>query len=416
VQRVEGRLNAAIRTKENKVDEVVQRNLNSDLKMVSDQIESMISLETSLEGEIEAMSIRLEEFTSYYNELTQQQTVMDRLQLRLEGLEQTQLEIQAMKDRDDAEKVVMVQAASKPRQKAWPKWFVVIPGTAVVAFGLVLGLVFLRELTDKRVKYASDILGLPGSRLLGMIPDLADEPTDVARVEMAVRDHPASIIAESCRQCYASLVQTLSEKNIHSIMIVGGLPESGSTSVTVNLALTAIASGRRIAVIDANFRRPRIAELMGFDPSEQGLGEVLAGKVTVAEALKESREGIQILTAGNVSYRIFERLNTNGLSEVIDQLVDQVDIVLIDAPPLVVAGEALAIGSRVDGTVLVARAYSEQKGLVTRLIHQLTTQTNEFLGVILNRPRITAGGYYRENFKAMASYSTRDEEPAVEKK
>ena len=416
VQRVEGRLNAAIRTKENKVDEVVQRNLNSDLKMVSDQIESMTSLETSLEEDIEAMSIRLEEFTSYYNELKQKQNVMDRLQLRLEGLEQTQLEIQAMKDRDDAEKVVLAQAASKPRQKAWPKWYVVIPGTAVAAFGLVLGLVFLRELTDKRVKYASDVLGLPGSRLLGMIPDLADEPTDVARVEMAVRDYPASIIAESCRQCYASLLQTLSEKHIQSIMIVGGLPESGATSVTVNLALTAIASGRRIAVIDANFRRPRIAELMGFDPLEQGLGEILAGKATVAEALKESREGLQILTAGDVPYRIFERLNTNGLSEVIDQLVDQVDIVLIDAPPLVVAGEALAIGSRVDGTVLVARAYSEQKGLVARLIHQLTTQTNEFLGVILNRPRITAGGYYRENFKAMASYSTRDEEPAVEKK
>ena len=199
-------------------------------------------------------------------------------------------------------------------------------------------------------------------------------------------------------------------------MIVGGLPESGATSVTVNLALTAIASGRRIAVIDANFRRPRIAELMGFDPSEQGLGEILAGEATVEEALKETREGIQILTAGDVPYRIFEPLNTNGLSEVIDHLVDQVDIVLIDAPPLVVAGEALAIGSRVDGTVLVARAYSEQKGLVARLIHQLTTQTNVFLGVILNRPRITAGGYYRENFKAMASYSTRDEEPVVEKK
>jgi len=260
------------------------------------------------------------------------------------------------------------------------------------------------------------VMGLPGARLLGMVPDLADEPTDAARVEMIVRDHPASIVAESYRQCYSSLLQSVTDESISSIMVVGGLPDSGATSVTTNLAITALASGRSIAVVDANFRRPRVAELMGLEPNEVGLGEVLAGDATIEEALHKTREGITVLTAGDSASRVFERLNTEALSEVLEQLTARVDLVFIDAPPLVVAGEALAISNRVDATVLVARAYSEQKGLVARLVHQLSSQTSSFLGVILNRPRITAGGYYRENFKAMASYSSHDETPEIESK
>ena len=413
---VQARLNASILTKNDKIDEVVQRNLSSDLKATDDQIESMASLETSLQDEIDSMSIRLEEFTSYYNDLQQKQVVLDRLQLRLEGLEQTQLEIQAMKDRDDAEKVVLAQKASKPRQKAWPKWYVIIPGTAFAAFGLVLAIVFLREFTDKRVRYASDVLSLPGASLLGMVPDLTDEPTEAARVEMIVRDHPASILAESYRQCYSSLLRSVTDESIQSIMVVGGLPESGATSVTTNLAIIAIASGRSVAVIDANFRRPRVAELMGLDTNAAGLGEILAGVSTLEDAITETRDGIKVLTAGSSPYMVFERLNTEMLSNVIEQLAEQVDMILIDAPPLVVAGEAMAISSRVDATVLVTRAYKEQKGLLARLIHQLSSQTSTFLGVILNRPRITAGGYYQENFRAMANYSNQDKKTATDKK
>lgn len=411
VQTLNGKLSAAIRTKGDKVDEVVQRNLNSDLKTLSDEIESMSSLEKSLESDIDGMAVRLEEFTSYYNELKQKQSIMERLQLRLEGLEQTQLEIQAMKDRDDAEKVVLIQAASKPREKSWPKWYVVIPGTAVLSFGFVLGLVFLRELTDKRVKYASDVMGLPGARLLGMIPDLADDPTDASRVEMVVRDHPASIVAESFRQCYSSLLQSITEAEMHSIMVVGGLPESGGTSVTTNLALTAMASGRNVAIVDANFRRPRVADLMGINQEDAGLADLLTNDATLSEVMKQTQDGMKVITAGSSPNRVFERLNTKALTDVLDELKKETDIIFIDAPPMVVAGEALAIASRVDGTLLVARAYSEQKGLVARLIHQLSEQSSVFLGIILNRPRTTAGGYFRENFKAMASYSTRVEEP-----
>lgn len=407
---VEAQLHAAIKTRDEKIDSVVQRNLSAMLKMLNDSIESMANLEQTLEAEIEAMGIRLEEFTSYYQELQQKQRTVEQLERRLDGLEQTQLEIQAMKDRSDAEKVVLVASATKPREKSWPTWYVVIPGTAVMTFGLTFGIVFLRELVDKRVRYASDILSLPGARLLGMVPELDDDPSGAARVEMVVRDHPRSIVAESYRQCYSSLARPFAASNVSTVLVVGGMPESGTSSMAVNLSLTAVASGKRVALVDANFRRPRVAALFGIDEGEAGLGEVLSGETTLESVLHETQEGLFVLATGGASARIIERLSTDEFSRVLQQLSAKVDLVFVDAPPMVVAGESLAMAGHVDATVLVARAYAEQKGLVARLIHQLSEQSSEFMGVMLNRPRTTAGGYFRENFKAMAGYASQSEE------
>ena len=405
VQEYGQRVSAAERIKEERIDEVVQRNLASSLKSVKDSIESLTGLEQSLETEIETMGVRLEEFTGYFQILKQKQAVVERLQIRLDRLEQTQLEIQAMKDRDDAEKVILVQSASKPRIQSWPIWYIVIPGTAMFVFSFTLGTIFLRELLDKRLKYATDVFNLPGGRLIGVVPDIKDDPTDASRVEMVVRDHPSSVVSESFRQCCAGVMQSIEASGAQSIMISSGLPESGTTSVALNLAVTAIHSGRKVAVVDANFRRPRISDLMGLDPSEPGLGEVLSEEAPLSSVVKTSQDGLVVLPAGSPEYRIYERLNTSRFSSMLDELSTTVDLVIVDVPPLVVAGEGIAIASRVDASILVARAYSEQKGLIIRLIRQLSSQPSEFLGIILNRPRTTAGGYFKKNFAAMANYT-----------
>gem|GEM_PF-4728100 len=72
----------------------------------------------------------------------------------------------------------------------------------------------------------------------------------------------------------------------------------------------------------------------------------------------------------------------------------------------VIAGDGQAIAGKVDASILVVRAWQEQRGLVSRLAGQLGQAKAAFLGVILNRPRNTAGGYFRKNFEAMASYAS----------
>ena len=121
--------------------------------------------------------------------------------------------------------------------------------------------------------------------------------------------------------------------------------------------------------------------------------------------MQTSQEGIQIVTAGRPEHRTFERLDAEHLRSAIDALAKHVDVVFVDGPPAVVAGEAMGMADQVDATVLVVRAYSEQRGLVARLSRQLREQPSAFLGVVLNRPRNTAGGYFKRNYEAIASYA-----------
>ena len=71
-----------------------------------------------------------------------------------------------------------------------------------------------------------------------------------------------------------------------------------------------------------------------------------------------------------------------------------------------VAGDGLALANKVDATIMVLRAMSEKRGLVARIRDQLTDSRSEFLGVVVNAVRASAGGYMRQNIKAAYEYQS----------
>ncbi len=93
------------------------------------------------------------------------------------------------------------------------------------------------------------------------------------------------------------------------------------------------------------------------------------------------------------------------------ELRHRFDLVLVDAPPAVVAGDALVLANKVDSAALVVRANQEQRGLVARLVNQLIDAQCELMGIVLNRPKGTAGGYFKKNFEAMARYAAEAPQP-----
>ena len=85
-------------------------------------------------------------------------------------------------------------------------------------------------------------------------------------------------------------------------------------------------------------------------------------------------------------------------------------LILIDIAPAVAAGDAFTLANRVDSILMVVKANNEERGLIARLISQFSDVRGELLGVLLNRPRLTAGGYFKKNYELMASYSSDDED------
>ena len=216
---------------------------------------------------------------------------------------------------------------------------------------------------------------------------------------------PTSVMAESYRQIAHPLLRTLSTYDLRTLVLAGGMPRAGTTSVISNLGASAAAAGRSVVVIDANFRRPRLAAVMGGDDAAPGFGDLLTGRAEVDEVVHAHECGCHWIGAGTPEARIVERLGTVAVEEVVARLAARFDLVLFDAPPAVVAGDALALAGRVDAAALVVRAGEEERGLVGRLVRQFSHATR-LVGIVLNRPRGTAGGYFRRNFAVMAGYAS----------
>lgn len=408
VRLAEARLRAAEDELERQREDVIRRNLNARLKEVSDRIEQTRSVLGQQEKELEARTKSLADIATKQSEYHAMQDRRRALELSREALIQLSRDVRLMKTRDDARRTRVVAFAEEPRELWFPRIEIIVPIAVILVFGLTLGLVFVREITDQRVKSASDLLVIPGASILGVVPALEEDPTGVKSVNMVVRRAPLSVLAESWRQAATGLLRGLDAGGLQIVVVVGGMPGSGTTSAVTNLAAAIGASGRRVVVVDANFRRPEVARMLGLNGNAAGLGDLLRDAVTLEEALVQTEEGFAVIPAGTAASRIVERLNTERLSSLFAELRSRFDIVIVDAPPAIVAGDALALAYRADASVLVVRAGQEERGLVARVLGQLGRARSEVLGVVLNDAKRTAGGYFRKNFRAMAQYARED--------
>jgi capsular exopolysaccharide synthesis family protein len=398
-----------VRVAEAQLDDQRQRIVLRDLQAKATDLEnSTQQLEAALEQnnkEMERVGKLLRDLTGKASELEALRSKREYLQeVRKNDLELIK-EAQIMKARADASRIGLAQLATTPRERSFPKMEIVIPLGVLVMMGVTVGLIFLRELVDQRVKSASDLGVLPGVRVLGSIPDAGEDPTKINAPELVVRNHPSSVLAESYRQAAAALLPQLDQTESQTLLLVSGLPEAGTTTVASNLAASAAASGKSVLLIDANFRRPSLGKIMGVSDSATGLGDVLANVSSLDEAIHDVGNGISVMPAGSPSSRVFERLNNGLIDGVLADLRTRFDLVIFDTPPAVVAGDAMMLANKVDAAVLVVRANQEHRGLVSRLVQRLGEARCQLLGVLLNRPRGIAGGYLKKNYAAMAEYA-----------
>lgn len=409
LREMEVRLRVAEEERDRRINEVIQRNLNAQIKQLANQIESTQQLLDELLKRQADKDAALKELAGKVAEYQALEQRRNQVQAELERTLVAIADINRLRQRAAAERVRVLTQAQEPREKSFPpEPIILIPLCTLLSVGLVTGLLFLRELTDKRVKSASDLAIVPGVRVLGVVPDLQDDPTRIDKAELALRDQPRSVIAESYRQTCTPIMRAMDRNGHQTLVVAGGLPGAGTTTVVTNLAAFISAGGRRVLAIDANFRRPGLVKALGGSATDQaGLGDVLNGSQQPASVIQSIGGGIDVMGPGTPGSRVFERLVDGRFESLLAELRTRYDFIVIDAPPAVVAGEALVLAGKTDASVLVVRANQEQRGLVARLVSQFNGASSELLGVVLNRPRFTAGGYFKRNYAAIASYSSK---------
>lgn len=263
---------------------------------------------------------------------------------------------------------------------------------ASIAMGLLLGalLASAAELMDRgfhTVEEVRERLGLP---VIGHIP-IVDERTLVPRGDSPLEPilctyfQPKSSQAESFRGIRTWMYFTVRGDDCKVIQVTSPQARDGKTTLAANLAVSIAQSGKKVVLLDADFRKPRVHEIFGVSSSAVGLASVIAGSVSLKDAvLPTVIEGLSIMPCGPRPENPAELLTSPAFQHLLDTLRKDFDFVLIDTPPLLAVSDPSAVAPRVDGVLLVVRFSKYARPNAHRAKEMLAALRANVLGVVVN--------------------------------
>lgn len=223
-----------------------------------------------------------------------------------------------------------------------------------LALGALLGLLVgsvlaaVRHATDTSVKSREQLRRIVGVPVLGAID--ADEAQ--ARRGLVVHEEPLGRIAEAFRRLRTNLQFLDVDRNRKVWLVTSASPGDGKTTTVANLAAVMADAGSRVLVIEADLRRPRIAEILGVDRTV-GLTNVLVRRLPGGQAVQHVRDGFDVLSSGPLPPNPSELLGSATMASLLNQAREKYDVVLLDASPLSPVTDAVALAPQADGVLLV---------------------------------------------------------------
>ena len=276
--------------------------------------------------------------------------------------------------------------------------------------GLLVGIVFgvgaalLRSALDTRLRGKETLRRITRAPVLTAVP--ADAST--ARTPL-VTDLPVhSPRGEAFRRLRTNLRYAQVGDASASVLVTSSIAGEGKTTTSINLAIVMAQAGKRVALVDADLRRPRIAQRLGLE-NAAGLTTVLVGSAEASEVLQAwGDDELYVLTAGEIPPNPTELLESREMSRLIAELTAEFDLVLIDGPPLLPVADGLVLGQQVGRVILVAGVGQVRVGEVQEALSALSLVDANRVGVVLNKvPASTLdGGAYSG---AYGSYLLPDE-------
>lgn len=254
--------------------------------------------------------------------------------------------------------------------------------------GFALALVF--ELRDTSVRTDEQLQQLGAGPLLGRVP--ADRR--IKDAPLVINEESQSIRAEAYRQLRTNLQFIDLENPVQTLVITSSLPGEGKSNTSANLALTMAAAGHRVLVIEADFRRPRVADLFDVERAV-GLSDALVGRVALDDVIQPwGSDRLEVLPSGQLPPNPSELLGSDSMARLIERCRSEFDTIIIDTPPLLPVTDAAVVASRADGTLLAIRHGRTSRHQVSMSIRSLEAVGANVLGSVFTMvPMDRASGY-----------------------
>ncbi|HMA54304.1 MAG TPA: polysaccharide biosynthesis tyrosine autokinase, partial [Acidobacteriota bacterium] len=294
-----------------------------------------------------------------------------------------------------------------------------------------LGLALLFENLDNTVKNGEDVAKFGGAPLLGMVPafsynggskrhqkpseggspEFGDDRrpawTDVSErsgtatgserpgpkggehrsMDLLVHFSPESSFAEQYRSIRTTLLFSTLDTKLRALAVTSPFSQEGKTTTTCNFAIALAQAGKRVAIIDADLRKPRLHKVFRVK-NLNGLSMYLTTDLALEDLVHATPiPSLFLINSGPVPPNPLELLGSEKVAKLIGQLKKDFDFILVDTPPVLPVSDALVIGSRLDGAILIVRGGCTHREALRAALEKLEAHNIKSLGVIINGVR-----------------------------
>ncbi|MCK0158910.1 polysaccharide biosynthesis tyrosine autokinase [Cellulophaga sp. F20128] len=275
---------------------------------------------------------------------------------------------------------------------------------AIVA-GLFIpfGFIYVKDLLDNKIHNKIDL-----EKLVGTIPVLAEIPKIKSKIKL-VQSNDRSVLAESLRILrtnidYLLQAQQAKTKNKNNIVfITSSVSGEGKTLLASNLALIFANTNKKVLLIGADIRNPKLYTLFDESYSKNnvrtkyaGLTEYLTSGTTLQEIIRPSTPespNLDIIYSGMIPPNPAEILMDKKMEILFNEVSEKYDYVIVDTAPMVVVTDTLLISKYASQILYVTRAGATENKVIQHPINLLEEGKINNLSFVVNHVNESDLGY-----------------------
>jgi capsular exopolysaccharide synthesis family protein len=269
----------------------------------------------------------------------------------------------------------IVSSATIPEDPSSPSSVVILGAAALIGFAATVTVALLSEFRAQQTVLNTEALSRRGIRALGLFPSNPEK----AGADRVFQDSITTL------QAALSGMPPWRGAGGGVFLFTSALAGDGKSTVSVALAKSMAASGRKVLLVDADLRSPAVARLLGLQAAP-GLSTCLrAGEHSGAAVQRDAASGLDVITAGDELARPFDLLAAPCLPHLVDAWRQIYDVVLIDSAPVLAFGDARILTAVADYVVVLARWSKTNWTSLSYTLQMLADNGGRIAGVAISQ-------------------------------
>lgn len=286
--------------------------------------------------------------------------------------------------------LAIIASAELPSNPIGPMKGLIILLAAAVGFVLAACEAYLLEYLDDTLKSPDVVERLLSARIIGHVFEQPGGMNENGLYDADNSNHP---LTEPFRALRTAIDFAELDRPLKTILVTSPDIGDGKTSVAANLALSMAQRDKKVFLLDADLRKPKIHKLFNL-ANDKGLTDLVFARAAINWEIETKKvKKVAVITSGDTPPDPAELLSSKKMDLFLSQLEEVADVVIIDGPPLFVA-EATILASKVDGVLMVVRPGHTRRPLAESAMEQIKSVGARVVGIVLNRIPLRGADYY----------------------